>query len=160
MIRRPPRSTPYPTLFPYTTLFRSAHANVGTGAWGLCSFPTVPQLAFGCVRVDGRVHLTRRVSPPGRGAWRSWVHLSRRVFCLCTWLWLNACPWSERGSALVNETQPLQSKNQGPAAADGGCPGQPRMELNHLEAPVRRKHNLPGAGRARSFGKPHHCIPE
>ena len=24
MIRRPPRSTPYPTLFPYTTLFRSA----------------------------------------------------------------------------------------------------------------------------------------
>src|SRR5210317_491117 len=23
MIRRPPRSTPYPTLFPYTTLFRS-----------------------------------------------------------------------------------------------------------------------------------------
>ena len=25
MIRRPPRSTPYPTLFPYTTLFRSAY---------------------------------------------------------------------------------------------------------------------------------------
>src|SRR5210317_445139 len=25
MIRRPPRSTPYPTLFPYTTLFRSPH---------------------------------------------------------------------------------------------------------------------------------------
>src|SRR5210317_531998 len=23
MLRRPPRSTPYPTLFPYTTLFRS-----------------------------------------------------------------------------------------------------------------------------------------
>src|SRR5210317_2626417 len=30
MIRRPPRSTPYPTLFPYTTLFRSHdHARVG-----------------------------------------------------------------------------------------------------------------------------------
>ena len=26
MIRRPPRSTPYPTLFPYTTLFRSPQA--------------------------------------------------------------------------------------------------------------------------------------
>src|SRR5210317_168677 len=25
MIRRPPRSTPYPTLFPYTTLFRSGN---------------------------------------------------------------------------------------------------------------------------------------
>src|SRR5210317_2353943 len=25
MIRRPPRSTPYPTLFPYTTLFRSQY---------------------------------------------------------------------------------------------------------------------------------------
>src|SRR5210317_2659721 len=27
MIRRPPRSTPYPTLFPYTTLFRSLDAH-------------------------------------------------------------------------------------------------------------------------------------
>src|SRR5210317_703965 len=27
MIRRPPRSTPYPTLFPYTTLFRSLHSH-------------------------------------------------------------------------------------------------------------------------------------
>src|SRR5210317_655833 len=26
MVRRPPRSTPYPTLFPYTTLFRSRHS--------------------------------------------------------------------------------------------------------------------------------------
>src|SRR5210317_1573838 len=28
MIRRPPRSTPYPTLFPYTTLFRSRGSTV------------------------------------------------------------------------------------------------------------------------------------
>src|SRR5210317_1962420 len=28
MIRRPPRSTPYPTLFPYTTLFRSRAAGI------------------------------------------------------------------------------------------------------------------------------------
>src|SRR5210317_2517340 len=28
MIRRPPRSTPYPTLFPYTTLFRSQPAGL------------------------------------------------------------------------------------------------------------------------------------
>src|SRR5881396_4186677 len=34
MIRRPPRSTRYETLFPYTTLFRSGHAPpaVGPGA--------------------------------------------------------------------------------------------------------------------------------
>src|SRR5210317_866860 len=31
LIRRPPRSTPYPTLFPYTTLFRSRPA--GTRSW-------------------------------------------------------------------------------------------------------------------------------
>src|SRR5210317_2546230 len=29
MIRRPPRSTPYPTLFPYTTLFRSPRWWIG-----------------------------------------------------------------------------------------------------------------------------------
>src|SRR5210317_2217469 len=28
MIRRPPRSTPYPTLFPYTTLFRSNSSHI------------------------------------------------------------------------------------------------------------------------------------
>src|SRR5210317_2319130 len=38
MIRRPPRSTPYPTLFPYTTLFRSTHPilllpNSSTNHW-------------------------------------------------------------------------------------------------------------------------------
>src|SRR5210317_452638 len=30
MIRRPPRSTPYPTLFPYTTLFRSTYSAPAT----------------------------------------------------------------------------------------------------------------------------------
>src|SRR3546814_9744266 len=34
MIRRPPRSTRTDTLFPYTTLFRSAPADIGTmAAW-------------------------------------------------------------------------------------------------------------------------------
>src|SRR5210317_1933799 len=32
MIRRPPRSTPYPTLFPYTTLFRSRPLRCGHSA--------------------------------------------------------------------------------------------------------------------------------
>src|SRR5210317_2316690 len=32
MIRRPPRSTPYPTLFPYTTLFRPPH-HIPPPAW-------------------------------------------------------------------------------------------------------------------------------
>src|SRR5210317_2335718 len=34
MIRRPPRSTPYPTLFPYTTLFRSISGPLPT--WTPC----------------------------------------------------------------------------------------------------------------------------
>src|SRR5210317_1412274 len=41
MIRRPPRSTPYPTLFPYTTLFRS---------------PRPTHRALPRVRVHGRCH--------------------------------------------------------------------------------------------------------
>src|SRR3546814_5675628 len=36
MIRRPPRSTPYDTLFPYTTLFRSTDTS-GTPEWDLDS---------------------------------------------------------------------------------------------------------------------------
>src|SRR5210317_2468390 len=35
MIRRPPRSTPYPTLFPYTTLFRSPIAYIAVVLLGL-----------------------------------------------------------------------------------------------------------------------------
>src|SRR5210317_2547290 len=63
MIRRPPRSTPYPTLFPYTTLFRS---------------PRRP----GWPRPSGR---------PSAQAWRSEEHtselqshseISYAVFCL------------------------------------------------------------------------------
>src|SRR3546814_9153169 len=34
MIRRPPRSTRTDTLFPYTTLFRSAHFQRGAGVFG------------------------------------------------------------------------------------------------------------------------------
>src|SRR5210317_2427595 len=35
MIRRPPRSTPYPTLFPYTTLFRSlTNDPIHVNDWG------------------------------------------------------------------------------------------------------------------------------
>src|SRR5210317_2654410 len=37
MIRRPPRSTPYPTLFPYTTLFRSCKAPIKEITNGLCT---------------------------------------------------------------------------------------------------------------------------
>src|SRR3546814_18903846 len=40
MIRRPPRSTRTDTLFPYTTLFRSAPASKGMGTWGGASQPS------------------------------------------------------------------------------------------------------------------------
>ena len=43
MIRRPPRSTPYPTLFPYTTLFRSARPV----KQGLCKFHDDRRKAIG-----------------------------------------------------------------------------------------------------------------
>src|SRR3712207_7645196 len=51
MIRRPPRST----LFPYTTLFRSAHADHGVVA--------LPRLA----RLGGDVREGRRCAHQGRG---------------------------------------------------------------------------------------------
>src|SRR2546427_13128480 len=51
MIRRPPRST----LFPYTTLFRSAAGALAPGA------------VFGCRVRGGCVRLARRRTDPGRG---------------------------------------------------------------------------------------------
>src|SRR3546814_13059189 len=42
MIRRPPRSTRTDTLFPYTTLFRSADHGAGTGRHGRYAQPARP----------------------------------------------------------------------------------------------------------------------
>src|SRR3546814_20226129 len=64
MIRRPPRSTRTDTLFPYTTLFRSAVRN--RSAFDLLHCATQPAVAkgrTGCLRagpIDPAVHLGAR----------------------------------------------------------------------------------------------------
>src|SRR5213079_3792658 len=65
MIRRPPRSTQQPTLFPYTTLFRSAARR----AWSFMS-PRLPRLPLGCRSEE---HTSELQSP---------VVISYAVFCL------------------------------------------------------------------------------
>src|SRR5210317_2024076 len=64
MIRRPPRSTPYPTLFPYTTLFRSSAAQPARR-------PS-PQALWGC---SGR-------SEEHTSELQSHSEISYAVFCL------------------------------------------------------------------------------
>src|SRR5256885_12274356 len=56
MIRRPPRST----LFPYTTLFRSAFFDPGDGRLDVEDLLLVLRLALGLPEVDDRLHLAVR----------------------------------------------------------------------------------------------------
>src|SRR3712207_7124873 len=86
MIRRPPRST----LFPYTTLFRSAKGDLGAVAWTLArtdlayysgedmlNFPLLALGAVGVVSVVG--HLVDRKSTRLNS---SHANISYAVFCL------------------------------------------------------------------------------
>src|SRR3546814_9925919 len=82
MIRRPPRSTRTDTLFPYTTLFRSALLQVGGG--------TFAQLAHGGDAQRGELAL-HHLAHAGQGDGRSEEHtselqslmrISYAVFCL------------------------------------------------------------------------------
>src|SRR3546814_3039496 len=88
MIRRPPRSTRTDTLFPYTTLFRSAR---GPAAWKgrPRRSPSTPGRRRGWLRGRGVPRSSRR--PAGRGSRRSEEHtselqslmrISYAVFCL------------------------------------------------------------------------------
>src|SRR3546814_5048380 len=99
MIRRPPRSTRTDTLFPYTTLFRSARLLAlgrraeGEGQWLTCSpIPTRPVHRTGTPRARRPI-----TSPNGRrsfvpACWRrseehtselqSLMRISYAVFCL------------------------------------------------------------------------------
>src|SRR5256885_17243173 len=56
MIRRPPRST----LFPYTTLFRSAFFDPGDGRLDVEDLLLVLRLSLGLPEVDDRLHLAVR----------------------------------------------------------------------------------------------------
>src|SRR3546814_6257428 len=69
MIRRPPRSTPTDTLFPYTTLFRSptpSEKNEGRAAMLLLSPPHTIRTAMRRRKPDG--HSSHPSSKPGRQA--------------------------------------------------------------------------------------------
>src|SRR3546814_7883843 len=91
MIRRPPRSTRTDTLFPYTTLFRSAHAGVCSAAGAaLPPPPARDRRRLAAPRV-GPDHHADSAAPAGRRARRSEEHtselqslmrISYAVFCL------------------------------------------------------------------------------
>src|SRR5256886_5505696 len=100
MIRRPPRST----LFPYTTLFRSARPRRNGGP------PTVPPAA-----PIGRCDpASRRVASP-RGL-----------------LWASLVPRSLSGSGVVNERDRLRRIRRGPRRREDGRRGRgfPRSWLH------------------------------
>src|SRR3546814_13813144 len=91
MIRRPPRSTRTDTLFPYTTLFRSATGSVASdrqrksvhpGIWELQPRPyrryTASNRARGAMRARFRV----RRSEEHTSELQSLMRISYAVFCL------------------------------------------------------------------------------
>src|ERR1017187_3558215 len=65
MIRRPPRST----LFPYTTLFRSAFATLAARDWAVSALAVTPRWMFphrsgSHATLNGRLKLFRKPDPP------------------------------------------------------------------------------------------------
>src|SRR3712207_7330051 len=72
MIRRPPRST----LFPYTTLFRSAIGNISIYDVDFEPIPGVDPNPLGCGLVDVD-HLTHNVH---RGRMKEWADFYERLF--------------------------------------------------------------------------------
>src|SRR3546814_6333061 len=92
MIRRPPRSTRTDTLFPYTTLFRSAEVDAGfDGDLGMLD-PEAPAVALGQAQQhgvaalrQGRLHLRVQVearSEEHTSELQSLMRISYAVFCL------------------------------------------------------------------------------
>src|SRR3546814_2689000 len=86
MIRRPPRSTRTDTLFPYTTLFRSAVSASRCRSTG--SVAKIVKLEHAWRRLDGRNDDGFQVAPfPGRSEehtseLQSLMRISYAVFCL------------------------------------------------------------------------------
>src|SRR3546814_13052511 len=77
MIRRPPRSTRTDTLFPYTTLFRSACTRVADD--GQCAFRHPTMLVHARDTRDGR---SRERSEEHTSELQSLMRISYAVFCL------------------------------------------------------------------------------
>src|SRR3546814_5441993 len=89
MIRRPPRSTRTDTLFPYTTLFRSAApaARVQDASWGVSSLGRLRRQAarrrarrLRCADALGRAVVAR--SEEHTSELQSLMRISYAVFCL------------------------------------------------------------------------------
>src|SRR3546814_10454763 len=70
MLRRPPRSTRTDTLFPYTTLFRSA-----------ASIP----IASAKATHKGRAGISQRVRPKKMKPWMTWLKLYQSDSCWLFW---------------------------------------------------------------------------
>src|SRR3546814_2745300 len=87
MIRRPPRSTRTDTLFPYTTLFRSAfeppghHGALGDGDRRLAG-DDGQRRDVGLEPQDGQLLLRRRRSEEHTSELQSLMRISDAVFCL------------------------------------------------------------------------------
>src|SRR3546814_2601220 len=88
MIRRPPRSTRTDTLFPYTTLFRSARFGCGAAANDRISISVRTRSAVvgrcGCFHNDGPCRRNRRArrSEEHTSELQSLMRISYAVFCL------------------------------------------------------------------------------
>src|SRR3546814_1341230 len=84
MIRRPPRSTRTDTLFPYTTLFRSARIERHHGNFRACALHFRPSAACGPGAHGGNLqwrHVRRR-SEEHTSELQSLMRISYAVFCL------------------------------------------------------------------------------
>src|SRR3546814_13444333 len=87
MIRRPPRSTRTDTLFPYTTLFRSAAAGGAASSRSAAFTPRITLLVMGrcaCMAsIDGRTRSESSVrSEEHTSELQSLMRISYAVFCL------------------------------------------------------------------------------
>src|SRR3546814_5984573 len=83
MIRRPPRSTRTDTLFPYTTLFRSAHPKVvAIGETGLDYFYAKDDNAWQQARFAAHIQAARTRSEEHTSELQSLMRISYAVFCL------------------------------------------------------------------------------
>src|SRR3546814_20653555 len=81
MIRRPPRSTRTDTLFPYTTLFRSAHRQIVNklDRWNRDGWPPGPIVACAAERGWTKVFETDEMKGPANGKSRENQHSTGRT---------------------------------------------------------------------------------